>query len=114
MLNKIETEFSIDDFGNQVILYFSSESCKPCSILTPRLEELSKEDKYDSIEFIQIPVESNKKMFKKFSLNSYPTLFFVKNGKKITQMNGISDMSNNAENDLKRIKRLIKGLYGIK
>jgi thioredoxin 1 len=113
MLIKMEESFDVNDFGGNALLYFSADWCGPCKVLTPVLERISEEDSYSDFNFFQIPSESNKEMFNEFQLDSHPVIIFMKNGRKITQFNGVIDMENVADKDGKRVRKMIKALYGL-
>jgi len=67
------------------IVMFSSKQCQPCKIVTPILEELTKEAK---IKFLKINVEESPKIATKYSVMSVPSTFLFKNGKVIKNIYG--------------------------
>lgn len=63
-----------------VIVDFWAEWCSPCRIISPLMEELSKE--YDSeIKIVKCNVDENPELCQKFKIKSIPAVFFFKNGK---------------------------------
>jgi thioredoxin 1 len=106
---QMDEVFDINDFGGDGLLYFSADWCGPCKVLAPALEELSEE--LDWLNFYKIPSETNQEMFKKFNISSHPIIILMKSGRKITQLNGVIDMKNNAQEDVARLRRLINSLY---
>jgi thioredoxin 1 len=113
MLIRMDQPFDINDFGGNGVLYFSADWCGPCKVLTPVIEALSEDEIYSDFHFFQIPSEVNKEMFDSFELNSHPVIIFMKGGRKITQFSGVIDMENSGEKDGKRVRKMIKSLYGL-
>ena len=113
MLLTMDDSFDINDFGGDGVLYFSADWCGPCKVLSPALEEFSDEPNYEDFNFFKIPSETNQQMFDDYSVDSHPVLIFMKNGKQVTKFSGVMDMENNAEKDIKRIRKLVKALYGV-
>lgn len=71
-----------------VVVDFWAEWCGPCKMLTPIVEDLSKE--YDGKVLIgKMDVDSNPQTAAKYGINSIPTLLFFKNGNIVEQHTGL-------------------------
>lgn len=112
MLLRMEDEFSVNDFGGDAVLYFSADWCGPCKIFSPELDNLSEEEAYEDFHFFQIPDE-NRAMFEKYEVTSHPVLMLIKKGNIVARFNGVMDMENQASKDIRRLRKLIKSLYGV-
>lgn len=87
-----------------VLVDFWATWCGPCRILSPILDELSKEYEEDLIEFKKVNVDDNGALVKQYEITAVPTLLFFKNGKKIHRVvggYGKNLLKNNIENILK-------------
>ena len=70
----------IDD-GNSLMLSFSASWCGPCKMLHPVLENLSNEEEFKNIIFLNSDVDDGFELAKKFNVKSIPSLLFFKKGK---------------------------------
>ncbi len=68
------------------ILDFFADWCSPCKALAPVLDELEKE--YPDIEFQRVNVDGDPLLAKKYSVQSIPTLVFLKDGQEINRTVG--------------------------
>lgn len=69
------------------ILKFSAQWCMPCKMMKPIFEEVSKNEKYKNIDFIEIDIEDENLIEKfnitpndlctKYSIRNIPTLIIV-------------------------------------
>mgnify|MGYP001765818553 FL=1 len=62
-----------------VVVDFWAEWCAPCRMISPLMEELSKEYK-DDIEIVKCDVDKNPELCEQFKIKSIPAVFFMKNG----------------------------------
>lgn len=62
-----------------VVVDFWAEWCGPCRMISPLMEELSKEYK-DDVEIVKCDVDKNPELCEKFKIKSIPAVFFIKNG----------------------------------
>jgi len=72
-----------------VFVDFWAEWCGPCRIVSPTIEELSKE--YDGkVDFVKVNVDQNNELASKYNVFSIPTLALFENGKIVAQSAGVS------------------------
>ncbi len=70
-----------------VFVDFWAEWCGPCRIVSPTIEELSKE--YDGkVDFVKVNVDQNNELASKYNVFSIPTLALFENGKIVAQSAG--------------------------
>ena len=63
-----------------VVLDFWAEWCGPCRIISPIMEELSREYEKE-VKIVKCDVDKNPELCQKFKIKSIPAVFFIKNGK---------------------------------
>ncbi len=70
-----------------VFVDFWAEWCGPCRMVSPTVEEVSKE--YDGkVNFVKVNVDDNNELASKYNVFSIPTLAIFRNGKVIAQTAG--------------------------
>lgn len=70
---------SVIDRNGLTVIDFWAEWCGPCRMISPIVEELSKE--YDGKVFVgKVDVDSNPEVSMKYGIRSIPTILFLKNG----------------------------------
>ena len=70
-----------------VFVDFWAEWCGPCRLVSPVVEELSKE--YDGkVNFVKVNVDANNELASKYNVYSIPTLAIFQKGKVIAQSAG--------------------------
>ena len=70
-----------------VFVDFWAEWCGPCRIVSPTIEELSKE--YDGkVDFVKVNVDDNSELASKYNVYSIPTLALFEKGKIVSQSAG--------------------------
>lgn len=62
-----------------VVLDFWADWCSPCRIISPIMEELSKEYEKE-VEIVKCDVDQNPELCEKFHIKNIPAVFFFKNG----------------------------------
>lgn len=75
------------------VIDFWAPWCGPCKVVTPIVEELKKEYKDNKeVEIITANVddEKNLEVVKKYDIRSVPTIFFIKDDKKIDSIVGLT------------------------
>ncbi len=70
-----------------VFVDFWAEWCGPCRIVSPTVEELSKEYN-DKVNFVKVNVDENNELASKYNVFSIPTLAIFRDGKVIAQTAG--------------------------
>ena len=70
-----------------VFVDFWAEWCGPCRIVSPTVEELSKEYK-DKVNFVKVNVDDNNELASKYNVFSIPTLAIFRDGQIISQTAG--------------------------
>ena len=55
----IELSKFLDNNGDNIFLSFKANWCKPCKIIEPYINELSKMEQYKHISFINIDIDDN-------------------------------------------------------
>jgi thioredoxin 1 len=70
-----------------VLVDFWATWCKPCQMIAPVLDELSKE--YDGkVDFLKLDVDHNPQTAAKYSVMSIPTILIFKGGQPVSHMVG--------------------------
>lgn len=70
-----------------VLIDFYATWCGPCKMLAPIIEELA--PKYEGkVKIVKLDVDENPDTAGQFSVQSIPTLVFIKNGKELERLNG--------------------------
>ena len=89
--NLNENEFSNEVLNSElpVIVDFWAEWCAPCKMLTPILEELSKEMS-SHVSFVKVNLDENQDLAMKYSIRSIPSLLIFKEGKHVDTKVGLS------------------------
>ncbi len=75
-----------------VLVDFWAEWCGPCKMLTPILEELSKELEKKMI-VIKVNLDENQDLAMKYSIRSIPTLLLFKDGDLVDTKVGLASKS---------------------
>ncbi len=70
-----------------VFVDFWAEWCGPCRMVSPTVEDLSKEYN-DKVNFVKVNVDQNNELASKYNVFSIPTLAIFRNGKIIAQTAG--------------------------
>ncbi|GAB1396543.1 MAG TPA: thioredoxin [Saprospiraceae bacterium] len=88
-------EFTDDNFqdsalnGGVSVVDFWAEWCGPCRMITPIIEDLSKD--YDGKATIgKLNVDDNPNVSMKYGIRSIPTILFIKNGEVVDKQVGVT------------------------
>ena len=74
-----------------VFVDFWAEWCGPCRMVSPIVEELSKE--YEGkVNFVKVNVDQNRDLASKYNIFSIPTLAIFRNGEVVAQTAGASSI----------------------
>lgn len=68
-----------------VVVDFFASWCGPCKMLTPVLEELSREVEYP---IYKVDIDENESLSKKFGILSIPTILVFKDGEEKSRIRG--------------------------
>ncbi len=86
-------EINISEYDNVIkkekktcLLYFLSQWCGPCEILTPEIENLRPD--FEHIDFYKCDIEKEKQLALRCDVKYVPTIIFYKNGDEITRRAG--------------------------
>ena len=82
-----DANFAEETAAGLSIVDFYATWCGPCKMLSPILEELSKE--ITDIKFLKINIEDNNEKANEFGIRALPTLMFLKDGKEKTRSVGL-------------------------
>lgn len=75
-----------------VLVDFWAEWCMPCRMVTPIIDELSKDYK-GKIKFVKVNVDSNTQLATDLQILSIPVLIVFKNAKEIKRIQGANPKS---------------------
>lgn len=82
-LNSNDFEKEVINFSGTVLLDFYADWCGPCKLLSPIIEEVSRE--YSNVKFFKVDVDADPALAVKFGIVSIPTLLVFKGGKLVSQ-----------------------------
>jgi thioredoxin 1 len=90
MLNVTDSSFQTEvlDSNLPVVVDFWAEWCGPCKMLTPILEELSKE--LENVKIAKLNIDQNPQIASQLSIRSVPTMLLFKNGKPVSTLVGLN------------------------
>ena len=71
-----------------VLIDFFADWCYPCKMMTPVVEEVSKEE---SIKVGKVNIDENQELAEKYGVESIPTIIVFKNGKEYKRQVGVTD-----------------------
>ena len=70
----------------RVFIKFYAPWCGICQLLSPLIEELKNDQKFNEIHFVEIDVESNPDIKEAFRINTLPYFSSIKNGKVVKEL----------------------------
>jgi thioredoxin 1 len=91
-INESTFDEKVVQSSTPALVYFWAEWCGPCKMLTPVLEELSKENE-SKMNIFKVNVDENQQLAVKFGIRSIPTLLFFKGGEIQEQVVGLKSKS---------------------
>jgi thioredoxin 1 len=93
---QVTSKSFVDEVGNfkgAVVADFYADWCNPCKMLSPLMEQMSKDNKDPNVKFIKINVDQEQELAGQYGVMSIPTVIFFKDGKKVSQRVGVSQKS---------------------
>ncbi|KAJ8917391.1 hypothetical protein NQ315_002415, partial [Exocentrus adspersus] len=82
-----DLDSKLGDAGDQlVVIDFFATWCGPCKMISPKLEELSKE--YTNILILKVDVDECEDIAMEYNISSMPTFVFIKNKAVVTTFSG--------------------------
>jgi thioredoxin len=85
---------SVSEFNNYTsglaIIDFYAPWCGPCKNIAPIFDQLSKDPKYKSIQFLKLNVDEQDEIANKLGVQSLPTFMTFKNNKGVGMFKGAS------------------------
>ena len=91
-INESTFDEKVVQSSTPALVDFWAEWCGPCQMLTPVLEELSKENE-SKMNIFKVNVDENQQLAVKFGIRSIPTLLFFKGGEIQEQVVGLKSKS---------------------
>ncbi len=91
-INESTFDIKVVQSSTPALVDFWAEWCGPCKMLTPVLEELSKENE-SKMNIFKVNVDENQQLAVKFGIRSIPTLLFFKGGEIQEQVVGLKSKS---------------------
>jgi len=92
-------EFTQQEWGSEVVnsdipvfVDFWAEWCGPCRMVSPVVDELSKEYT-GKVKFVKVNVDQNKELASKYNIMGIPTLAIFYKGKIVAQQVGAASKS---------------------
>lgn len=80
-----------------VVLDFYTDTCMPCKMLAPVLDELGKAYR-GRLKICKLNVAENSELADKYGVMAVPTLMYIKNGREINRTIGFLDREEILEN----------------
>jgi len=91
IFNKENFKLEVEDFSGLVLVDFFAPWCGPCQMMSPILEEISKENKDDNVKIGKLDIDENQEVAAKYNVMSVPTFLVFKNGKAVDKKIGYGD-----------------------
>ena len=85
-INKSEFEQNVLEGKGLSVVDFFATWCKPCQMLAPVIEEVSK--KFENVSFYKIDIDKENDLANKYYIMSVPTIMFFKDGNLVNQVVG--------------------------
>lgn len=102
----------VTNFKGAVVADFYAEWCGPCKMLSPLMDQMSKENKDSNVKFVKINVDQEQELAGQYGVMSIPTVIFFKDGKKVSQRVGVSQ-KNEYEDSIKKTLSHVSAAKGV-
>ncbi len=89
-IKKDSFKSEVIDFKGVTVVDFYADWCGPCKILSPLMEELSRDNRDKGVQYVKINVDEEPELAGAFGVMSIPTVVFFNNGKITGQKVGVS------------------------
>ena len=89
-INQNEFKGEVRDFKGVALVDFYADWCGPCKMLSPLLEEMSKNNNDPEVKFLKMNVDSEQALSQILGIMSIPTVIIFKDGKIVSQKVGVS------------------------
>ncbi len=74
------------------VVKFSAPWCKPCKLIAPTFEELSRSAQYaSSVHFVSVDVDAHEQLMQEHSVLALPTFLAFRGGKEHSRMTGADE-----------------------
>ena len=87
IINSSEFQNAVLDSSDVVLIDFFAEWCRPCKMLAPAVEELSKE-MTGKAKVFKVDIDKSSDIAQDYRIMSVPTIMIFKNGKVIDKIVG--------------------------
>ncbi len=81
--------FMAQNANGAIVVDFFATWCHPCKLLSPKLDQWSRE--YAGIKIAKVDVDENSEVAGKNNVRAMPTLLFFKNGQKVGEVKGLDE-----------------------
>ncbi len=86
VVNKASFDAEVMKYDKAVVIDFYADWCGPCKMISPILEELSKE--WKDVKFVKLDTEADPEIAMKFNVMSIPTLIVMRQGREAGRVVG--------------------------
>lgn len=88
-LQQSEFNKEVMQFKGTTLVDFYADWCGPCRMLSPMLDDMSKENTDKNVQFVKVNVDENRALAGAFGVMSIPTVVIIKDGKIVNQHIGV-------------------------
>lgn len=96
---------SIIRSNTNVVIKFYADFCQPCKSFAPVFSQISDDPSLNSIIFTEVNIEQMREITNAYSIQSIPSIIYVKNGQIIARETGGKSAS--------RFKSLLKNYFSL-
>ena len=88
IFNKDNFKTEVENFSGLILVDFFAEWCGPCQLMSPIIEEITRENKDNNIKIGKIDIDENQEVAAQYGVMSIPTFIVFKNCKVVDQKIG--------------------------